>query len=67
MKQEIPIELPQGYKFYWCGTLYHIVLSFLDAGRLRYVVKHYGKRKQWWHYEVISSVEMEDILRNKHR
>lgn len=68
MKQEIPIVFPQGYKFHWCGILYHVVLSFLDAGHLHYVVKYYGKRKQWWHYEVISSVAVEDILRNyKHR
>lgn len=64
MKQEVPTVLPQGYKFHWCGILYHIVLSFLDAERLYYVVKYYGKRKQWWHYEVFSRDMMEDIIKN---
>ena len=39
--------------------LYHIVLTFEDNGKKYYVVKFYGKYKQWWHYEVWSDLEME--------
>ena len=31
---------------------YHIVLSFEDNGDTFFVVKYYGRYKQWWHYEV---------------
>lgn len=34
------------------GYKYHIVLSFNDAGQTFFVVKYYGKYKQWWHYEI---------------
>ena len=37
---------------------YHIVLSFDDNGDTYYVVKYYGIYKQWWHYEIWSSLEM---------
>jgi len=31
---------------------YHLVLSFEDNGNTFYVVKYYGRYKQWWHYEI---------------
>ena len=36
---------PRDYK-------YHLVLSFQDNGETFFVVKYYGKYKQWWHYEI---------------
>ena len=39
---------------------YHIVLSFEDNGMTFYVVKYFGIHKQWWHYEIWESWEMED-------
>lgn len=46
-----PLKRPRDYK-------YHIVLSFEDNGALYYVVKYYGIYKQWWHYEIWSSLDM---------
>lgn len=37
---------------------YHIVLSFEDLGETYYVVRYYGKYKQWWHYEIWDSRTM---------
>ena len=38
---------------------YHIVLSFEDNGETFYVVKYFGKHKQWWHYEIWDSWTMD--------
>ena len=56
--------LPRGYKYHFRGYLYHVVLSFQDSGNedTMYVVKYYGKHKQWWHYEVISATMLQDII-----
>ena len=45
--------------FRYQGYKYHIVLSFEDNGERFYVVKYYGKYKQWWHYEVITENELQ--------
>lgn len=46
-------NIPQGdYK-------YHLVLSFEDNGCFFYVVKYYGRYKQWWHYEVWDELTMD--------
>ena len=37
---------------------YHLVLSFEDQGETYYVVRYYGKHKQWWHYEIWDSRTM---------
>ena len=60
----IPINLPRGYKFRHSDRLYHVVLSFQDNAReeTMYVVKYYGRYKQWWHYEVMSSTTVKDII-----
>lgn len=36
----------------------HLVLPFEDQGETYYVVRYYGKHKQWWHYEVWDSWTM---------
>ena len=42
--------------FRWKDRKYHFVLSFDDNGETLYVVKYYGKYRQWWHYEVIDEL-----------
>ena len=32
-------------------------MTFEDCGEVFVVVKYYGKRKRWWHYEVWSLFE----------
>ena len=44
---------------------YHLVLSFEDNGRMYYVVKYFGRYKQWWHYEVISWDELQYRTRQR--
>lgn len=44
--------MPNEYK-------YHLVLSFEDNGNVFYVVKYYGRYKQWWHYEIWDSWTMD--------
>lgn len=41
---------------------YHLVLSFEDNGQQYYILKYYGRYKQWWHYEVVSDSEYEWML-----
>ena len=59
--------LPCGFKYRYGGYLYHVVLSFQDSENedTMYVVKYYGKYKQWWHYEVISATMLQDILKRQ--
>ena len=59
--------LPQGFKYRDGDYLYHVVLSFRDSGTkdIMYVVKYFGKRKRWWHYEVVSASWIEDILKRQ--
>ena len=47
------------------GYLYHLVLTFEDNGEKMHIVKYYGKHKQWWHYEVWSDWELEQVLKKK--
>lgn len=48
--------LPIGYTFEYDGYKYHVVAIVKDEHGNRdevlYILKYYGKRKQWWHYEV---------------
>lgn len=59
--------IPGGFTFRYQDRLYHIVLAFQDGEdeETMYVVKYYGKHKQWWHYEVISHSWIEDILKRQ--
>lgn len=47
------IDLRTGNTFHYQRYKYHIVAAFYD-GENMYVVKYFGKYKQWWHYEVYS-------------
>lgn len=31
---------------------YHVVETIEDKGELLLIIKYYGRRKQWWHYEI---------------
>lgn len=44
---------------------YHHVTDFVDNGEVFVVVKYYGKRLQWWHYEVWDKDEYEEYIRRK--
>lgn len=59
--------LPCGFKYRHSDYLYHVVLSFQDSDTedIMYIVKYYGKHKQWWHYEVISATMLQDILKRQ--
>lgn len=56
-----PVEI--GSTFRYDGYLYHVVLSFNDNGETFYVVKYYGKYRQWWHYDVWDSFEYDIRIR----
>lgn len=43
--------IPNGSTFTYDKRKYHVVNSFPDIGNYIYVVRYYGKYKQWWHYE----------------
>lgn len=51
--------LSVGDTFHYDGYKHHVVAIFRDTdeggheGTL-YVLKHFGKHKRWWHYEVMS-------------
>lgn len=57
--------LPIGHTFRWNGYKYHVVLWFRDkhTDDFLYVMKYYGKHKQWWHYEVWSAFEYDLRIR----
>jgi len=63
--KHIPETLPDGFKYRAHDRLYHVVMSFTDCGDLFYVVKYYGRYKQWWHYEVESDFALKLILKNR--
>ena len=46
--------LPNGHTFRYEGRKYHVMFWFRDehTDNILYVMKYYGKHKQWWHYEV---------------
>ena len=54
--------LKPGHKFHYDGYLYHVVLPFEDNGEQLYVMKYYGKHKQWWHYEIWSAAEYDIVV-----
>ena len=62
-------KLPSGYSFRVKEYKYHVVLSFTDNAETYYVVKYFGKYKQWWHYEIWSAddsrIEKQVELYNK--
>lgn len=37
---------------------YHVVTTFEDRGATFYVVRYYGRYKQWWHYEIWTEDDM---------
>jgi hypothetical protein len=45
--------IPNGSTFRYEGYKYHVVKCIEDdlTKELIYVVRYYGKHKQWWHYE----------------
>ena len=47
---------PNGFTFRDRDYKYHIVTHFFDDSNgeieLFYVVRYYGKRRQYWHYEI---------------
>ena len=43
--------------FRYLDYKYHVVTTFEDGGDVYVVLKYYGKRRQWWHYEVWSLFE----------
>lgn len=51
-----PTSAPKTFRYN--DRKYHIVTSFEDNGEIYYVVKYFGRYKQWWHYEVLSSFEL---------
>ena len=64
MKQ-IPEILPDGFKYRYHDRLYHVVMHFTDDGNLMYIVKYFGRYKQWWHYEVESDFVLKLYLKNR--
>ena len=60
-KNPAPTNAPKTFRYQ--DRLYHTVLQFEDNGETFYVVKFYGKYHQWWHYEVLSALEL--ALRTK--
>ena len=62
-------KLPNGYSFRVKEYKYHVVLSFSDDNETYYVVKYFGRYKQWWHYEIWpdcdSRIEKQAELYNK--
>lgn len=59
--------LPRGFKYRDGNYLYHVVLSFQDSETedIMYVVKYYGKHKQWWHYEVVRASWIEHLIKRQ--
>lgn len=60
--------LPNGHTFRWQGYKYHVMFSFRDehTNDFLYVMKYYGKHKQWWHYEVWSAFDYDLRIRKIH-
>ena len=48
--------------FRYDDRLYHLVTTFEDNGKKFYVFKFFGKYKRWWHYELWSELEYDDII-----
>ena len=47
------IEIPAiGSTWRYDGYKYHVVAIVNDGDEVLIVVKYFGKRRQWWHYEV---------------
>lgn len=48
--------LPNGFSYKGRDYRYYIVTHFFDdsngSNELYYVVRYFGKRRQYWHYEV---------------
>lgn len=65
MRKPLPKILPDGFKYRRDERLYHVVMHFTDCGDLMYVVKFYGRYRQWWHYEVESDFMLKDFLKRK--
>lgn len=42
---------------HWPEYLQHVVSVFEHRGRTVVVVAYFGLHKQWWHYEVIRSID----------
>lgn len=49
--------IPKGMTFHYDGHKYHFVDYHLDGDEDLYIVKYYGKREQWWHYEILTCYE----------
>lgn len=46
-------------KYHYYGLVYHYVATVVDDGQRVYIVKYFGKRKRWWHYEAIPEYALE--------
>ena len=65
--EETNAILPIGYTFHYERYKYHVVAWFKDPNgndpdEILYVVKYFGKHKQWWHYEVMEDWAYRDRL-----
>jgi hypothetical protein len=64
VKHEI---LSIGHTFRYRDSKYHVIAVVDDANGnnegILYVIKYYGKYKQWWHYEVWSAFEYDLRIR----
>jgi len=49
--------VPVGFTYRYNGYKYHLAGFFFDEGTDFYIVKYYGKYRQWWHYEIITRYE----------
>ena len=51
-------KMPQ---YHYSNLLYHYVATIVDDGQRVHIVKYFGKRKRWWHYETLP----DDVLEIK--
>lgn len=56
---------PVGTTFRYQGRKYHVIGHIQDTEKdmFVYVVRFYGKYKQWWHYEAITAQEYDDLFK----
>lgn len=40
-------------KYHYYGLVHHYVATIVDNGLRVHIVKYFGKRKRWWHYEAL--------------
>lgn len=40
-------------RYHYHGLVHHYVATIVDNGLRVHIVKYFGKRKRWWHYEAL--------------